>query len=1736
MNLLNNAEKIAEGAYSYIYQLYDDSFYGQQVVLKVIKDDFNFYPHTSQLKNEYQLVKDLVSPGVRKILDFTSEGTRDVLVLEYIDGVTLKSALGATTGRSILDDIKLAVAIAEALQVVHREGIIHRDLSAYNILVSDYQRISLIDFGIASKTDIRKQASHSKHLEGTLPYLSPEQTGRVNYAVDTRSDLYSLGVVLYEVFTRQLPFVSDDPMELIHAHLARVPTPPSTLLPELPAILSQIIMKLLAKAPENRYQSISGLLADLKACMEQASLTVQIGAFDLAKNDFSGRLSIPTKLYGREDQIGQLIHSISSIGKGRRELTLVKGKAGTGKSALLFEIYKPVTERGGFFIKGKHEQMHRDRPYLAIIAAFKSLIEHILSEPDEELNKWAIKIRQAVGDQGKILTNLMPDLELVIGKQKDLPTLGLSEAQNRFQYIFNRFVEVFATADHPVILFLDDLQWADTSSLRLIKSIVTNPSITHLYFIGSYRQNEVDISHPASIVFSSIQEEGVYLNEITLGNLAKQDTLALIKDTFKCGEKWAGPLNEVLQEKTAGNPFFTIQFLKTLYEEGLLSFTDTQQWVYDLASVKQANFSENVLEFMVDKLKKLPMDVQRVLMVGACVGDEFGLKTLTQLSGQTGEELIGRLLSAAEEQLLFVSERREEDFEEVRLDGIADSQAVMVFRFVHDRVRQAAYNLLHSGERAEMHQQIGQAMLKSGSTGSVFDLVHHLNLSPELFKFTIRVDLIRYNLKAGNQACAATAYDAGQSYLENAVALSESADWDTNYNLMFNMYLSVMDVYYIQGLYDSMSLTGEILLDKAKNRLHRLKTHNILVHSLIAKAKHLETLDYGIAVLAENGVKIPRKPGDMQILAELMKTKLFVGRKGRDFFEGLPETTEEQEILINMMTSLSTAAYHNYPKLFPVLICKSIKMSIKKGYAIDSIPFYGGYGTLLAGVLGEYKRGLEFGKLSMAMVHAQEKFKSAIPKTEVIFYTFINHWKNPMREAVPALEEVYLLSLEIGDNQYAATCAFQNTLNRLVTGEPLKEALDHARVYLDQVMKLKQEMYYLYTQIATQTLINLHTEHAEPWVLEGEVFSLEKQPSNEDQTAQYHILYHQLFVNYLFYRFEEAYQAVEEIQAYAGTILSTAHVPTQAFYHSLICLARAREGKDTSKMIKKVKVLLKKLRNWASHSPTNYEHKYLLVEAELRSFEKDPSAISFYQKSIEKARDHLFLNEQALANELTARYLEAEGMEDQAMQYMSNALMTYRKWGAGAKVKSILEDYPSLSGSMRAMTRQSFGSQYSYGTYGTMSGAAGLDLSSVMKASTTISSEIQLARVIPQLMEIVIENAGAQYGVFMLYQDDHLRVYAESTPSGSQFLQVPVEVSSWGKMSLSVVNYVARTHHAVVLEDHASDDRFDHDEYFKMEPVASLLCLPILYQGEMLGVIYLENKVTKGAFNQERTDLLSLLSGQIAISINNALLYDSLEQKVRERTSEIEAKRQELNEKNHELQDLNREKDFLMSVVSHDLRNPIHLMKGYSNLILKNPQDTDVPVYLDALIQCCNRMDGFIRQILNIQAINERKIELRPVSLDILHVIEQEVALSAERAREKGIVLKVAEESQTSTLSLDKNYLCQIIDNLVSNGIKYTQSSGEVVVSIKVDERHVVIQVSDNGQGISTRDQKLLFSRFKPLSSTPTAGESSTGLGLAIVKRYVDAMGGSIRCESELGEGTTFFVRFPLITEPIIVP
>jgi predicted ATPase/WD40 repeat protein/GAF domain-containing protein/tRNA A-37 threonylcarbamoyl transferase component Bud32 len=1499
------SEQISQNENSIVYRA-DREQDNLPVILKILRQKYPTPIQLTRYKQEYEITHKLNLEGVVKAYSLERHQNKLAIVFEDFGGESLRILLKRR--KLILKEfLQLAIAITDALGNLHAANIIHKDINPAHIVYnSNTKQLKIIDFGISTcLTQENFTIKNSKLLEGTLTYSSPEQTGRMNRSLDYRSDFYSLGITFYELLTGKLPFETQDSLELIYCHLAKTAIPPHLIVKEgaykhlrkpqmtapplceshIPQVVSDIIMKLMAKTAEERYQSAWGIKADLEECLQQLETTGVIKQFTLARKDKGDRFIIPEKLYGREKEVGSLLAAFERIaGKKNKEanqhneqkpdseIIFVSGYSGIGKSSLVKEIYQPITQKKGYFISGKFDQYQRDIPYYAIIQAFSQLIEQLLTQTEAQLKQWRDKIKTALGVNGQVIVDIIPELELIIGKQQAIPELQASEAHNRFNLVFQNFIAVFTQKEHPLVIFLDDLQWADLASLKLMKLLINAPNVSSLLLIGAYRDNEVSATHPLMLTLREIKETRIAVNEIILSPLKIADSNQLIADTLRSALENTIPLSNLLAEKTGNNPFFLKEFLKILCQENLLKLnSDNFDWQWNLNEIKAQKVTDNVVDLMTSKIQKLPVDTQKILKLGACIGNQFDINTLAIVAEKSTKEIALSLAQAIAQGLIFPLNYFDNSVE---------------YKFIHDKIQQAAYSLIDLLTKPVLHLQIGRLLLKKTNwqqqSEKIFKIVNQLNMAQALIiEPAEREKLAKLNVIASKKAKASNAYQSALEYLQIGINFLDTNSWQKQYQLSLEIHQVAAETAYLSGDFEQMEKLIEIVFQKAITLSDKVKVYEVKIQAYIALDNHLLAANTGLDLLKLLGINFPKKTNKLNILLALVKIKLsLVGKKTEDLIS-LPIMAEpKKKSAMKILTLITPSVHAIFPQIFPLLVFKQINLSITYGNTTSSTYAYAHYSLILCGILRDIEAGYQFGQLALNL-SSKFAFQETKARTLMIVYGFIHHWKKHYNQASKFLWKAYQIGLETGEFESAALCLlfYSNQHHSIVKNLVVFE--QELASFIIKTIQIRQFIYVEFLQIDRQVVLNLIGRSNIPWHLKGIAYDEEKVAIQSEKIDRYSILNFYFYFNkatlcYLFEQYSQAIRNADLAKKYLK--ISTLSFSILCFYDSLARLALYEEAEKSQQknFLLKVRSNQKKMKKWAHHAPMNFLHKFYLVEAEKhRVIGKYSQAIHLYDRAIKLAHENEYIKEEALAYELAAKFYLGRSNSLIATTYMKQARHCYQRWGANAKVKQLNENYPELL----VEISESFNNQNTAIPLSTKQQM--LDLATLIKTSQALAQIKDLGQLLETLVKFVLENAGAEKGFLILVQSDSLVIQAKGTTEEIITLQ-SVFLDDSNYLSKTIINYVYRTQENIVLDNACSEGLFINDEYIISNQIKSVLCSPILNQGKVSGILYLENNLAENVFNAERLEILKLISAQAAISIKNALFRQQEREKVYE--------------------------------------------------------------------------------------------------------------------------------------------------------------------------------------------------------------------------------------------------------------
>ncbi|MBP2295442.1 trifunctional serine/threonine-protein kinase/ATP-binding protein/sensor histidine kinase [Azospirillum rugosum] len=1781
-------EKLHHGALVSVYRgvRLDD---GLPIVLKRLERPRPNSSDVPRFRREFALARTLAAAGVVEVLDLDEGRDGLTLVMRDRGGASLDRILEA--GRpTVAESLRIAAAAAAALGTVHARNVIHKDVSPANIIWNRQSgTVELIDFGIAAEL-AREAASAAQAFEGTLPYIAPEQTGRMNRSVDWRADFYALGATLYELLTGHVPFEGEDTLAVVHGHIARAPVPPCQLDPSVPALVSDIVLKLLAKDPEARYQSGHGLKADLEACIEALEAGRPVPAFALGRQDRSERFRIPERLYGREEEARLLLAAYERVCGGRAELLLVGGSPGIGKSALVHEVHKPMTAKRGHFVEGKFDQVKRAIPYSALIQAFDQLARRLLAEPEAELAERRAVLAQAVGSTGAVVTELIPSLALILGEQPPVPPLGPVESEFRFQMTFQNLVMALATPERPLVVFLDDLQWADRPSLDLLAKLAGCTDLRHMLLIGAFRDAEVPPGHAFHKMVEAVRDSGTHVESLAVGPLDETAVRRLVADTLRREEREVAALAEVCRAKTEGNPFFLAQFLLSLVEAGLVRFDPAAgAWGWDQAAVAGHASTANVVELMVAKMQRLPAETQRVLSLAACVGNSFDLGTLAVAADRPVPDLAGALWPGLREEMVLPvgdAYRYASDGTRAMSEDEASALLTSRYRFLHDRVQQAAYALIPEAERAATHLSIGRLLLARGAGGGeagerserLFDVIAHVNQGVALVTDAEeRHRMARLNLEAAKQANASAAFEPAALYAEAGLAFMGDEGWAADYPLMLELSLAAVGAACMGSDYAKADALAEALVSKVRDPADAVPARFFQVSAATVRGDLRQALDLGLGAVRALGVHLPRRGSALSILSALARGGWAMLRHSRRPARPATDPAElaRVQMAIRLLSVLQTAAFVARRDLMVPIAMRNIRIALGSGVPTFTAGAHVTWAAIAASA-GLRRSAYRSAKRTMDLAEAGTRSIRAGQAMYVSNYYGL-HWVKPLSEIRPAMLEAHQLALNGGESDDAGYTLVTWLRIGWHMGTELSrlEAESH-----DVLRRLTRIGFQFYTPLVaglSQAIENLRQGTATPWRLTGRYLDEEKTLADlkaaNNSFAVAGFLLVKMQIARMFGAATEARAIRKEFagytQAQRGNYLQAVALFESGLVEAMGPFSTQAERRRAGRALNRT---IRWFRKSTAVGPANHRHRLLLLEAEqLRLLNKPEAAALRYAAAIAAAGESGFTHELAAANERAADFYAERGMGALSLFHRTQARDVYRRWEAWAKVAEMERRFPELAaqghGTQRGATRRSSSTD--------RLNTGALDIEAVLKAAQAISGEIHREALVDRLLRTVFEVAGAERGSLLLCRSDgHLVLAAEGDESADVYRALPAldpdsPADDGGpRLPATVVAYTARVLEPVVLADAVADPRFAEDPYIRARRPKSVLTLPLARQGQLVGLLYLENNLVTNAFVDQRLEAPRLLAAQIAISLENARLYDelaafnrNLEGQVADRTralseqsevlrrtlDEVSAAHARLQETQQQLVQAEKMAALgqLVAGVAHEINTPLgvaltaasflsdetqRIAKGIEAGKLRRAEfDAYATTAVDSttlllanLSRAADLVQGF-KQVAADQTSDERRV----FTLD--DWIGDLVLSLRPMWQKPGHKLTV---DCPEHIQLD-NYpgaLAQILTNLISNTLVHGFEAGHVgqlgIAVTEPDADSVEIVYTDDGRGIAPDSLPAIFDPF----FTTRRAQGSTGLGLHIVYNLVaQRLGGTIKVTSELGAGVRFTLRFPRV-------
>lgn len=1476
----------------------------KKALLKKVNSTNEFSDAVISLKNEFEIYKSL--DFNLEILEFRKLPGTFILILQDFGDLSLRELIQKNK-LDIEVFLKLSIQMCDNLSYLHRKKVIHKNIKPASVLVDTKNWTTrLIDYEIATRFFEKRQASFAGNLEGNIYYVSPEQTGRMNRSIDYRSDFYSLGITFYEMLTGRLPFENEDFLELLHSHLARVAVPVHIVNPDVPETLSRIIIKLMSKNAEDRYQTISSLKQDIERCYKEYKETGNISNFNLGEKDISDEFKIAQKLYGREKDIETLLSEFKKvIENGKSHLQLIGGYSGIGKSSLVREIHKPITKAKGYFLYGEFEEFKR-LPLYGIIQAFTKMINYILAESPENVKNWKIKIQNALGSNAKVITNVIPELEYIIGKPQEISELDSVENANRFYLTFQNFINSFCSKEHPIALFLDDIQWADNASLNFIKGLLLDYKTDYFYLMLSYRDNELDSTHPFYNIVEEIKKSGVDVSSIILRPLSLNDIYALCKDSLSLEEedfdKCRG-LSEVIYYKTGGNSFFINELLKQLVREGSIFFDyNLNKWNWDYDKIVKSKVSDNVIELLVQRVESLPDDAKKMLQLSACIGNKFDLVTLSYILQKSLKDTALEILEAVIEELVFPET---EDYKIlISYDPEKDSESnpdilkrakQIIFYFRHDKVQEACYETIEPQTRKEIRLKIGRILLEKTSSSdlyeNLFNIVSHFNYALKLIQDEKEKEkLVKLNLRAARRAKSSAAYKTALEYFNFALLFLGKSRWEDKYNLSFIVYKELAEMHYLNGNYDESEELIYESLDLIKQPVQKAEFFRLLIIQYTLSGRFLSTVIALKKGLEPLGIQIPEKEDLKQTIKdELKKIRLKIGNKNiSSLVNEKTMTSPEQKIAVKILTTTIPALYLYDPLLWSVIVLKTVNLCLEYGNT-EEIYGYACYGIILGSILGNYRAGYEFGKLAFKI---SEKFNNVSERVKAA-NALANHiipWVSHLKFANQMNKSEFQSVLESGEFQHGSYIYLHMSLNYFHQGENLL-TIDHNNKELLRFTHKVKNFLAIDTIIGVQLIVNKLLNRTDNLIETKDEHIEETEFLDDCKTHQsmlslcvYKILNCQIL--YLFNDYNKAHEEILSTRRLLPYITGINSFAEYNFYSSLILTALYSNASKKVKLdyLKIIQKNQKQMKVWANNCKENFLHKLYLVEAELARIQNQnwSKIINFYDLAIEEAQKNGFMQIEALANELAGKFWIGVRKTKLAEIYIERAYHCYETWGAVKKLELLKHTYPELI--IKTKNAQHIHDKDISVYTKSLSGEL-IDFQSILKISNAITGEIELENLLKKLIKILIENIGAQRAVLVLKKENGLFIEAEGYISDRIEVQMKSAiVREFKQIPISLIYYVERTKENIVLDESKLDLRFEQDEYLIKNNVKSILCCPIIYQTDLKGIIYLENNLASNAFSEDRLHVTDILLSQAAIALENAILYSNLSSHIEERS------------------------------------------------------------------------------------------------------------------------------------------------------------------------------------------------------------------------------------------------------------
>ncbi|MGM0452952.1 MAG: AAA family ATPase [Thermodesulfobacteriota bacterium] len=1692
--------------------------------------DWQQRPDHDALLSFYAALASVDSPhvvpvhAVKKIEDGSRTGI--LIVSDPVEGRRLAEEY-ENRRADLENSLEIAVQLAAAVNDLHKAGVVHHGLTGDTVrLHAESGRVIVNGFAPPEILPGPLTDQQQENMPAAfLPYLSPEQTGRMNRSADFRTDFYSMGIVLYALFTGKPPFCEGGAKEIIHGHIAQKPVPPAQIRPEIPGPVSDIVMRLMEKPPESRYQSAYGIRADLARCLEQLKSAGHLdSAFSPGRHDAPETLILSDALYGRQDPLRTLCQEFERVCEGKAGIVMISGYPGVGKTRLVESFKSYVMENEGYFITGRFEQLQQNIPYSAFIDAFGRMIGQILTESAGQVEAWRKRLLSALGANADIITTIIPELQYIIGTPAEVAELSPADAENRFTLTFDKFFRAFGTPAHPLVIFIDNMQWADSASLEQMATFFTKSPARHILFIGAYRQNETAANHPLPAAIEHIQHHGTPVVPIALENMGREDVGRLIAASLKKTETDVSGLSGLIYEKTGGNPFFVKQFIAELYAENLLRYRfETGCWQWDTEGIRGRAMARNVVAFMAEKIRTLPDSTQTTLQIAACIGNRFDLQRLCAVSEKPLIDTVFDLWTAVDKGFISVSKPGYHLLHNLLIrhmppmSGDAGARIAtpenIRFDFQHDKLRQTLYTGIDEEEKQQRHVDIGRHLLAKTPPDQIpnriFEIVNHFNAgTSKIPDPKEQTRIARLNQQAGQQAMAARAYTQALTYFETGESLLPEAAWQTHYPRMYALVKGQMECHYLDLNPDRAETLSRVLLRHAETDEDRAEIYRLKMIMLASRAEHDEAIRMGITGLRLLGVHLTGRSIRISVLKQMMTAKRHLKHYDMDQLLALPQMDDRRRLLaMNILIHLCFSAFLRSPYFAITASLQVIDFTLKYGNS-PAAPFgYMIYGAATCAIFKNHDTGKQFGDLAF---RANEAFGSPAltPKLLLFYGSGISIWCEPIQKGLAHHQQGIKSALETGDTNYAVYHIQSVIIFRMASGAPLDSVEDECRRYHEFVRNSGDAGALNYLISARQFVRCLTGKTAHGHTMEDADFAEARHCSNMEKDAipvillRHHLL--KLRLHYIMGDRQKALQAGAKVKKLLHYHLGTIIVPEFYFFFALATAAAYADAAKPRQRIyrRRIQRCRDKLGAMARQCPENFRHKHLLVAAELEKLSgRGMAAMSLYHQAAKSARENGFIHIYAIASELAGAFYLHQQFDENARTCLTAARDAYRKWGAFAKAESLETRFPEVSGG-RLPDK-------------TMSTFDPIDFAAIVEALQAISTQIVPADLLNKLMQIVLETAGATLTRFFTVKAERLYLEAEhGVHFSSARIYNGIAADSRIEQFFPVLHYVRRTGRLMVIDDAVEHRDFADHAYVKTHQPRSVLCLPVIRQNRFVAVLYMENHMAPAVFTPSRIEVLQLIASQAAISLENARLYENVtanEKQLREVTRQREADslryQAQLRSLSSELSLAEERERRRLATQLHDRIGHALTTASMKLRLLQNQNNGDAES-----AGITEDIYGLIEQsIADTQSLT---FELSP---PILYDLGLEAALDwlAEQTRARHpITVSIIDDMQDKPL--DESFrvlLFQAARELLFNVVKHAGATA-VTISIAREGEQIRLAIEDDGVG------------FNP--EAPESSSKKGGFGLFSIRERLAHQGGRLEINSTRGSGCRITMISPM--------